>query len=110
MAQKVNIVLVDDIDESEAAETVSFGLDGREYSIDLNTEHATALREALAPYVAHARPVSGRGKRSAARSAASTSTGPAPAEVRAWARENGFDVPDRGRVSQEVRDAYNAAH
>jgi hypothetical protein len=109
MAQKVNIVLVDDIDESEAAETVSFGLDGREYSIDLNSEHATALREALAPYVAHARPVSGRGKRGGGRTAAAT-TGPAPAEVRAWARENGFDVPDRGRVSQEVRDAYAAAH
>ena len=113
MAQKVNIVLVDDIDETEADETVSFGLDGKEYAIDLNTDNATKLREALAPYVAHARPVSGRGGRrgngGSARTASSQS-GPAPAEIRAWARENGFDVPERGRVSAEVRDAYAAAH
>lgn len=112
MAQKVNIVLVDDIDETEADETVSFGLDGKEFAIDLNTDNATKLREALAPYVAHARPVSSRGgRRSGGTSrSASSSTGPAPAEIRAWARENGFDVPERGRVSAEVRDAYSAAH
>jgi hypothetical protein len=107
MAQKVNIVLVDDIDESEAEETVSFGLDGKEYAIDLNSKNAGKLRDALAPYIGHARPVSGRtGRRAATRSAG----GPAPAEIRAWARENGFDVPERGRVSSEVRDAYAAAH
>ena len=60
MAQKVNIVLIDDIDESDAEETVSFGLDGKEYAIDLNSKNAQALRDALAPYVGHARPVSGR--------------------------------------------------
>ena len=64
MAQKVNIVLVDDIDQSDAEETVTFGLDGKEYAIDLNTKNARSLRDALAPYVAHARPVSGRGRRS----------------------------------------------
>ncbi len=112
MAQKVNIVLVDDIDSSEADETVSFGLDGKEYAIDLNTENATKLREALAPYVSYARPVSGRGGRRGSGSSRSNSgsTGPTPADIRAWARENGFDVPDRGRVSAEVRDAYAAAH
>jgi hypothetical protein len=106
MAQKVHIVLVDDIDQSEAEETVNFGLDGKNYAIDLNAEHAAKLREALAPYVAHARPASGRGRRSAGKATG----GPAPAEIRAWARENGFDVPDRGRVSAEVREAYAAAH
>jgi hypothetical protein len=106
MAQKVHIVLVDDIDQSDAEETVSFGLDGKEYVIDLNAKNARSLRDALAPYVAHARPVSGRGGRRAAR----TSGGPAPSEIRAWARENGFDVPERGRVSAEVREAYAAAH
>lgn len=112
MAQKVNIVLVDDIDETEADETVSFGLDGKEYAIDLNTDNATKLREALAPYVAHARPVSGRGGRrnNSASSRGSAGNGPAPAEIRAWARENGYEVPERGRVSAEVRDAYAAAH
>ena len=67
-----------------------------------------ALRDALAPYVAHARPVSGRGAR---RSAAKPAGGrPAASEIRAWARDNGFDVPERGRVSAEVREAYAAAH
>ena len=106
MAQKVNIVLVDDIDETQADETVSFGLDGKEYAIDLNTKNAAKLRDALAPYVAHARSVSSRSRRSATKAA----NGAAPAEIRAWARENGFKVPDRGRVAAEVREAYAAAH
>lgn len=112
MAQKVNIVLVDDIDETEADETVSFALDGKEYAIDLNTENATKLREALSAYVANARPVSGRsGRRSGTSSrSAAASSGPSPADIRAWARDNGYDVPERGRVSAEVRDAYAAAH
>lgn len=114
MAQKVHIVLVDDLDESEATETVSFGLDGKDYVIDLSDDNATKLREALAPWVAHARPTSGgrgRSKRGGrAGGSAASSGGPAPAEIRAWARENGHDVPERGRVSQEVRDAYAAAH
>lgn len=112
MAQKVNIVLVDDMDQTEADETVSFGLDGKEYAIDLNADNATRLREALAPFVAHARPVTGRGGRrnSGTASRTTTSNGPSPADIRAWARDNGFDVPERGRVSAEVRDAYAAAH
>jgi nucleoid-associated protein Lsr2 len=108
MAQKVNIVLVDDIDQSDADETVTFGLDGKEYAIDLNTKNARSLRDALAPFVAHGRSVSGRsGRRSTSKAAAS---GTAPSEIRAWARENGFDVPERGRVSAEVREAYASAH
>lgn len=110
MAQKVHIVLVDDIDESEAEETVNFGLDGKEYAIDLNAGNASALRDALALYVAHARPVGGRtGRRSTSTRAAATG-GPAASEIRAWGRENGFDVPERGRVAAEVREAYAAAH
>jgi hypothetical protein len=107
MAQKVNIVLVDDIDQSDAEETVTFGLDGKEYAIDLNVKNARSLRDALAPYVAHGRPVSGRSGRRNTKPAAS---GAAPSEIRAWARDNGFDVPERGRVSAEVREAYAAAH
>jgi hypothetical protein len=104
MAQQVNIVLVDDIDGSAAEETVSFALDGKEYEIDLSAKNAAKLRDAFAPYVGHARKAAGR------RRGARTGNGPSPAEIRAWARENGFDVPDRGRVSSEVRDAYVAAH
>lgn len=106
MAQKVSIVLVDDIDGSDAEETVSFALDGREYEIDLNAKNASALRDALALYVGHAR----RGGAPKRRGRGAAGSGPSPAEIRVWAKENGFDVPDRGRVSAEVRDAYVAAH
>jgi hypothetical protein len=107
MAQKVNIVLVDDLDGSDATETVSFGLDGTTYEIDLNDKNAAALRDALSAYVGHGRKVgaaSRRGRRSAA-----SSTGPSAREIRDWARSNGYDVPDRGRVSAEVREEYSAA-
>ena len=107
MAQRVHVVLVDDIDGSDATETVSFGLDGATYDIDLNEKNAAALRDALAPYVGHAR--RSGGTRRAARKAPASS-GPSAAEIREWARANGHDVPDRGRVSAEVRQAYDAAH
>ncbi|MDT9594717.1 Lsr2 family protein [Nocardioides zeae] len=112
MAQKVHIILVDDIDGSEATETVSFGLDGASYEIDLNDEHAEQLREALAPYVGHARKAGGqRRPRGAGRSSTpAASDGPSTKEIREWARENGHDVPDRGRVAAEIREAYDAAH
>lgn len=103
MAQKVNIVLVDDIDGSEARETVSFALDGSTYEIDLNDDNAQKLRDALAPFIAHARRSSGgRGRK--------RSGGPTPSEIREWARAEGMEVSDRGRVSEEVRAAYAAAH
>ncbi|KRF16612.1 hypothetical protein ASG90_10085 [Nocardioides sp. Soil797] len=107
MAQKVNIILVDDIDESEATETVSFGLDGANYEIDLNDAHAAALRDALATYVGHARKVGGR---RGTRKSAAAAGGASASDVREWARSNGHDVPDRGRIPAEIRDAYNAAH
>lgn len=114
MAQRVNIVLVDDIDGSDAAETVSFGLDGVQYDIDLSEGNADKLRELLAPYVGHGRRSGGRRRGGSgtarANGANRASGGPTAAEIRAWARENGHDVPERGRVSAEVREAYDAAH
>jgi nucleoid-associated protein Lsr2 len=114
MAQKVNIVLVDDLDGSEATESVSFGLDGTSYEIDLNDKNAAALRDALGAYVGHARKVgasSRRGRRSSGSPAGpSASEGPSAREIRDWARSNGHTVPDRGRVSAEVRQAFDAAH
>jgi len=111
MAQKVNIVLVDDIDGTDATQTVTFGLDGANYEIDLNDENASALREALAAYVGHGRKV-GRGgggaKRAAGRAAAGGGT--SAKEIREWARENGFAVPERGRIPADVREAYESAH
>lgn len=104
MAQKVNIVLVDDIDGSDAVETVSFGLDGTGYEIDLNDKNAAALRDALAGYIGHARKVSNtRGRRTK-----STTSGPSARELRDWARSNGYEVSDRGRVPADVRDAFEA--
>jgi hypothetical protein len=109
MAQKVNIVLVDDIDGNDADETVSFALDGKDYEIDLNSANAQKLRDALAPYIGHARRAAtgrsgGRGRPSRSESGVPAS------EIREWARQNGWDVPERGRVSAEVREAYAAAH
>lgn len=114
MAQRVNIVLVDDIDGSDATQTVAFGLDGASYEIDLNDDNAAALREALAPYVGHGRKV-GRGggaaKRGGGRAAAASSgAGASAKEIREWARENGHSVPERGRIPADVREAYDAAH
>ena len=111
MAQRVNVVLVDDIDESEATETVGFGLDGVDYEIDLSDEHAAELRSTLSLYIGHARRTGGRRKGGRRSQAASTSAdGASAADIRAWARENGWDVPERGRVSAEVREAYAAAN
>lgn len=110
MAQRVNVVLVDDLDGSEANETVKFGLDGSDYEIDLSNDNAAKLREALAVYVGHARRTGGRRRSTGGGSAAGRdSSGPSAAEIRAWARENGYDVPERGRVSSEVREAFLAA-
>jgi hypothetical protein len=107
MAQRVNIVLVDDIDGSDATETVAFGLDGTSYEIDLNEKHAAKLRDALSTYVGHARKVGGR--RTRAKSVAAAG-GASAKEVRDWARSNGFKVPDRGRIPANVREAFDSAN
>lgn len=106
MAQKVNIILVDDIDGSEAAETVSFALDGTSYEIDLSQANAAALREAVSGYVGHARKVSGGSRRTGSRRSRSSSS----KDVREWARSQGYDVSDRGRVAANIQQAYDAAH
>lgn len=110
MAQRVNIVLIDDIDETEATETVTFGLDGVTYEIDLNEDNAARLRDSLAEFVGHGRKVSGsrRGKKSSASASASGQT--SAREIREWARENGHEVPDRGRIPADVREAFEQAH
>jgi len=108
MAQRVNVVLVDDVDGSDAAETVTFGIDGTEYEIDLSAANAAKLRDALAVYVGHGRRTGGRRRRGAPRNSAKSAA--TPAEIREWARNNGWDIPDRGRVAGEVREAFDAAH
>ena len=110
MAQRVNIVLEDDIDGAPADETVTFALDGVTYEIDLSTANATALREALAPYVGHGRRAACR-RTIGTRAAARPSGGKRDlADVREWARKNGHKVSERGRISAEVQAAYDKAH
>ena len=109
MAQKVNIVLVDDLDGTEASETVTFGLDGTTYEIDLNDANAAALREALAGFLGHARKTTG-GSRRTRRSSGSSSSSSHTKDVREWAKSQGMDVSERGRISADVQQAYDAAH
>jgi len=106
MVQRVHIVLEDDIDGGDAAETVLFGVDGVSYEIDLSDKNAAKLRDSLAKYLASARRTTPRPKRPSRRGV----TGPTTAQVRDWARSSGYDVSDRGRISAEVRSAYEAAN
>lgn len=105
MAQRVHVVLEDDLDGSKAEETVKFGLDGSSYEVDLSKKNAARLRDSLNKYVEVARRT--QTKRSSRRR---RSSGPSAAEIRQWARENGMDVSERGRVPEEVRAAYEAAN
>lgn len=119
MAQKVNVMLVDDLNGSQASDTVTFGLDGRTYEIDLSEANAAKLRDTFAPYAASARRIGGRRVRRAAApgTAANGTTNGGKADtatdrartaaIRAWASETGLDVSTRGRIPNSVIDAYN---
>ena len=105
MARKTQVILIDDIDGSEATGTVSFALDGVAYEIDLNDDNAQQLREQFAVWTDKARRVGGR-RTSGTRSVGSSND---TAKVRAWAKDNGYEVSERGRISKKVREAYDAA-
>lgn len=108
MAQRIHVTLVDDLDQSPAAENVTFGLDGISYEIDLSAENATTLREALADYIAVARRSGGRAVRG--RGATASALGKSDVGlIRAWAKENGYNVHERGRIQSVIREAYYAA-
>ena len=110
MAREVVERLLDDLDGTDAAETVRFGLDGRQYEIDLNSDNADALREAFAPYVSAARQAAtDRGGRRGAAVRPRTDANRTN-DIRNWARDHGFKVSDRGRISKEIIEAYDAAH
>lgn len=110
MAQKVQVLLVDDLDGGEADETVTFALDGKTYEIDLTTANADKLRGLLDAYVKGGRRTGGRsaGARGKARAASGSSQD--TAQIRAWAKENGHEVNDRGRVPAAIREAYEQAN
>jgi hypothetical protein len=116
VAQKIQTLFIDDIDGSEAEGTVRFALDGAEYEIDLNAKHAEELRQALSRYVEAARR-SGGSSNAARRPARSSSGGGRRSaasglntnEVREWAKSQGFEVKDRGRVPAELVVKFKAA-
>jgi Lsr2 len=102
MAQKVEVTLIDDLDGGTADTVVRFGLDGKAYEIDLSTANAEKFRTALARYVEAARkngPVRGAGRGTRAKA---TDAGPNTAEVREWAKSQGIEVSDRGRLSKDL--------
>ncbi len=110
MARKIITQLVDDLDgtvlEAGEGETVQFAVDGKAYEIDLSPSNADGLRDALVVYIEAAR-------RTGARSARGTASAPRRArsrldDIRAWARENGITISDRGRIPATVEAAYNA--
>ena len=112
MAQKIQTLFIDDIDGGAAEGTVRFALDGTEYEIDLNAKHTEELRSALGKYVTHARKVGGSARR-AVRTAGRASRGAGSSlnttEIRNWAREQGYDIKDRGRVPADLVAKYQAA-
>lgn len=108
MAKRTITVLQDDLDGSDATETVSFAVDGVSYEIDLNDDNAARLRDDLAVWTAHATRVGGR-RRTSSASATSGAKEDLDA-IRTWARSNGHEVADRGRISAKVKEAYAKAH
>jgi hypothetical protein len=116
MARKVQVILSDDLDDSISAdETVTFALDGTTYEIDLSEQNATEMRDAFGKYVSAARKVSSRGRASGAgRSRATGGGGRMDREqagaIREWARKNGHEVSDRGRIPASIVEAFEAAH
>jgi Lsr2 len=110
MAQRIQTLLIDDIDGGEADGSVRFGLDGTDYEIDLSTAHTTALRKALEKYIGAGRRVGGPGRRAGRGSGRRTAdSGPNPSEVREWAKAEGIEVKDRGRVPTELVVRFKAA-
>lgn len=117
MAQKIQVLLVDDLDGGEASETITFAVDGVSYEIDLADKNAQKFRKALQPFQEKARQM---GRRQASRNGSSRTQRPKPAanvskkagteEIRQWAKEQGMQVADRGRIAANIVKQYEEAH
>jgi len=105
VAQRVTVEMTDDIDGTEAAETIAFRVDGTAYEIDLSKKNAAKMRQAFGRYIEHARRTTG-GRRSG-RSQRDRYRSPA---VREWAKQQGIEVSERGRISASVVSQYEEAH
>ena len=106
MATKVSVALEDDLDGGPAAETMRFGIGGSEYEIDLSEKNARAFRKQLAPFIEHARRA-GRGQRR--RSGRTSSGRERSGDIRAWAKDQGIAISERGRIPASVVEQYEAA-
>ncbi|MBY0178138.1 MULTISPECIES: histone-like nucleoid-structuring protein Lsr2 [Curtobacterium] len=116
MAQKVTVQLVDDLDDSPIAagdgRTVEFAFDGSSYEIDLSNDNVDKFRDAISDYIAAARKTAGRRTGSTGKSPSAPKRGNSEelGKIREWAKENGYEVSSRGRISTQVQEAYAAAH
>src|SRR5438445_7058381 len=111
MAQKTIVQLIDDFEQGVADETVTFGLDGTTYEIDLSAKNAAKLRDALANYVANARRARGAGARSAAsgrRGRGARGDREQTQAIREWARKNNLKIGEKGRIPSHILEAYNS--
>ena len=106
MAQKIQTLFIDDLDGSDAEGTVRFGLDGTDYEIDLNAKNAATFSKQLAPYLEHARRAGRAHPRRSGRAAAGRQRS---GDIRAWAKEHGLAVSERGRIPASVAEQYHAA-
>jgi hypothetical protein len=106
MAQRVTVALEDDLDGGPADETVRFAFGGADYEIDLSKKNAAAFRKKFAPFVEHARKAGRAQPRRPARTVASRQRS---GDIRAWAKEHGIAVSERGRIPANVVEQYQAA-
>ncbi|WP_163377143.1 Lsr2 family protein [Dietzia sp. Alg238-R159] len=112
MAQQFQVRYIDDIDGADLGDkpnAISFAFEGKEYSIDLSDANAEAFRAAVAPYIEAGHRVTGSKTKTARKATAKTASGDTKA-IREWARTNGYDVSDRGRIPADVMEAYAAAN
>lgn len=105
MAQRTQVLYMDDIDGSEAEGTVRFGFGGADYEIDLNKKHADQFAKAIGPFIAAARKMPSSRRPARARAARHDQS-----DVRVWARAQGIKVSDRGRIPADILARYQAAH
>jgi hypothetical protein len=108
LARKIHVQLIDDISGEDAQETLRFSLDGADYEIDLAEENAAGLRTVLAPFIAHGQRVRSA---SGSRSARTVPSGREETKrIREWAMANGYTPNSRGRISRDIKKAYDDAH
>jgi len=110
MAKETKIIIRDDLDGSEDAQSYKFGWDGDQYEIDLSEQNAKELKDFLSKYIDAAAKVTNRLPRAASSSTSKSSNKEELQKIREWAQQNGHEVSSRGRIAQSVVDAYHAAH